>query len=112
MYSIFNVATCEEERFANSFEGIPEVVIFSVDIFWKRAYFIEGSSGVEICTVDNEQEDCIFIKNTGVESVKVCLCPIPLSDPPSSDAHRFELVIRALEASPKKIPVTACGGLG
>ena len=64
----FSVDNCE--GFAYSFEGIPEVVIFSVDIFWKRAYFVEGSSGVEICTVDNEQEDCIIIKNTGVEGVK------------------------------------------
>ena len=68
--SIFKIATCEEEWFANSFEGIPEVVIFSDDIFWKRAYFVEGSSGVEICSIDNEQEDFIIVKNTGVEGVK------------------------------------------
>ena len=36
----------------------------------KRAYFIEGSSGVEFCNVDNEQEDCIIVKDTGVGSVK------------------------------------------
>ena len=64
----FSIDNCE--GFANSFEGIPEVVIFSVDIFWRRAYFVEGSSEVEYCNVDNEQEDCIIVKNTGVESVK------------------------------------------
>ena len=53
MYSNFNVAVCEEEGIAISFEGFPEVVNFSIDIIWKRAYFVEGSSGVEVCTVVN-----------------------------------------------------------
>ena len=70
MYSNFNVATCEEERFANSFEGIPEVVIFSNDIFGKVAHIVEGFFDVVICTVINEEEDGIIIKNTGVEGVK------------------------------------------
>ena len=70
MYSIFNVATCEEEGFANSFEGIPEVVIFSDDIFGRVAHIVEGFFGVVICTVVNEEEDVIIIKNTGVKGVK------------------------------------------
>ena len=59
-----------KKKGAISFEGIPGDHVFSVDIFWKRAYFVEGSSGVEFCTVDNEQEDCIIVKDTGVEGVK------------------------------------------
>ena len=59
-----------KKKGAISFEGIPGDHVFSVDILWKRAYFVEGSSGVKICTVDNEQEDCIIVKNTGVEGVK------------------------------------------
>ena len=55
-----NVVTCEEKG-AISFEGIPGDHVFSVDIVWKRAYFVEGSSGVEVC---------IIVKSTGVESVK------------------------------------------
>ena len=59
-----------KKKGAISFEGIPGDHVFSIDILWKRAYFVEGSSGVEFCTIDNEQEDCIIVKNTGVESVK------------------------------------------
>ena len=59
-----------KKKGAISFEGIPGDHVCSVDIFWKRAYFVEGSSGVEFCTVDNEQVDCIIVKDTEVESVK------------------------------------------
>ena len=43
------------------------MVNLSVDIFWKRAYIVEGSSGVEIFSVVNVEEDGIII---GVEGVK------------------------------------------
>ena len=59
-----------KKKGAINFEGIPGDHVFSVDILWKRAYFVEGSSGVEICNVNNEQEDCIIVKDTGVGSVK------------------------------------------
>ena len=55
---------------AISFEGIPGDHVCSIDFFWKRAHIVEGSSEVEYCNVDNEQEDCIIVKNTGVEGVK------------------------------------------
>ena len=70
MYSNFNVATCEEEGIANSFEGIPEVVIFSDDIFGKVAHIVEGFFDVVICTVVNKEEGGIIVKNVGVEGVK------------------------------------------
>ena len=78
MYSIFNDATCEEDWFANSFEGIPEVVILSDDIFGKVAHIVEGFLGVMIFSVVNVEEDGIIV---GVEGVKVCQSSIPLSDP-------------------------------
>ena len=64
-----NVIICEEEG-AISFEGISGDNISSKDIFGRGAHIVEGSSGVEYCTVGNEQEDCNHIKDTGVESVK------------------------------------------
>ena len=64
-----NVIICEEEG-AISFKGISGDHTVSIDIFGRGVYFVEGSSGVEYCTVGNEQEDCNLIKNTGVESVK------------------------------------------
>ena len=67
MDSIFNVASCEEEGIADSFKGFPEEVIFSDDILWKRAYFVEGSSGVMIFSVVNVEEDGIIV---GVKGVK------------------------------------------
>ena len=68
MESNCNVDICEEA--AHISEGIFGDHIFSDDIFGRGAYFVEGSSGVEYCTVGNEQEDCYFVKDTGVESVK------------------------------------------
>ena len=50
-------------------EGIPEVAIFSDDILWKRAHFVEGSSGVVIFSVVNVEEDGIIVI-VGVEGVK------------------------------------------
>ena len=64
----FSVDNCE--GFAISFEGIPEVVNFSDDSFGRVAHIVEGFSGVEFCNVDNEQVNCIIVKNTGVRSVK------------------------------------------
>ena len=46
------------------------MVDFSVDIFWKRAYFLEGTSEAEYCNVGNEQKVCIIVKDIGVGSVK------------------------------------------
>ena len=42
-------------------------MIFNVDISWKRAHFVEGSSGVVIFSIVNVEEDGIFV---GVEGVK------------------------------------------
>ena len=64
-----NVVICEEEG-AIGFEGISGDHTVSVDIFGRGVYFVEGSSGVEYCTIGNEQEDRIFVKDTGVGSVK------------------------------------------
>ena len=64
-----NVITCEVKG-AISIEGIPGDHVYIVDIFWKRAYFVEGSSGVEYCNVDNKKEDCIIVKDTGVGIIK------------------------------------------
>ena len=64
-----NVVTCEEEA-VNNREGNSGAHIFIVDIFGRGAHFVEGSSGVVHCTVGNEQEDCIIVKDTGVGSVK------------------------------------------
>ena len=63
MKKIFSVDNCE--GFANSFEGIPEVVNFSDDSLEEIAHILEGFSGVEFRNVDNEQ-----VKDTGVGSVK------------------------------------------
>ena len=64
-----NVVTVKKKG-ANSFEGSPGDHVFIVDIFGRVAFFIEGSSEVEFCTIDNKQEDCIIVKDTGVEGVK------------------------------------------
>ena len=64
-----NVFICEEEAVYNR-EGNSGDHIFSVDIFGRGAHIVKGSSGVEYCTVGNEQEDCIFAKDAGVGSVK------------------------------------------
>ena len=63
-----NVVICEEA--AIFIEGNSGDHIFSDDIFGRGAHIVEGSSGVEYCTVGNEQEDCNLVKDTGVESVK------------------------------------------
>ena len=65
---IFSVDNCE--GFANSFEGIPEVVNFSDDSFGRVTHIVEGFSGVEFHNADNEQVNCIIDKDTGVGSVK------------------------------------------
>ena len=56
----FNVVTVKKKG-ANSFEGSPGDHVFIVDLFGRVAYFVEGSSEVEFCNVDNEQEDCIIV---------------------------------------------------
>ena len=54
-----------------SFKGIPGDHVCIVDFSLEEgAYFVEGSSGVKLCTVDNEQKDCVSVKDTGVEGVK------------------------------------------
>ena len=59
------------EKGANLFQVSPGDHVYIVDIsLEERAYFVEGTSEVEFCNVDNEQEDCIIVKNTGVEGVK------------------------------------------
>ena len=107
MYSNFNIATCEEEGFANSFEGIPEVVIFSDDIFGKVAHIVEGFFDVVIFSVINVEEDGIVII-VGVEGVKVCSSSIPLCDlkvqTPFDRAGDQGLGRRSQQ--------TACGGVG
>ena len=56
-----NIVTCVEKG-ANSFEGSPGDHVYIVDIFGKRlAYFVEGTSEVEFCNVDNEQKICIIV---------------------------------------------------
>ena len=59
--SIFNNATCEEDRFANCFKGIPEVVIFSDYIFGKVAHIMEGFLSVVIFSAIIVDEDGIII---------------------------------------------------
>ena len=45
-----------------SFEDIPGDHVYIVDIFGKRlAYFVEGTSEVDYCNVDNEQKNCIIV---------------------------------------------------
>ena len=61
----FSVVNCE--GFANSFEGIPEVVNLRDDIFGKVAHIVEGFLGVVIFSVVNVEEDGIIV---GVEGVK------------------------------------------
>ena len=63
-----NVVTVKKKG-AICFEGSLGDHVLIVDFFWKRAYFVEGSSEVEYCNVDNKQEDCTIVKDTGVESV-------------------------------------------
>ena len=44
------------------FEGSPGDHVLTVDISLEEgAYFVEGSSEVEFCNVDNEQEDCVIV---------------------------------------------------
>ena len=44
---------------------------FTVDICEEGAYIIEGLSGVDDFTSDNEQEDCNHLEDLGVEAYKV-----------------------------------------
>ena len=69
MIANFNVVICGE-RVAISFEGFPGDEDYTDAFFGGVAYFVEGFSVVEYCTVGNEQVDCIIVKDTGVESVK------------------------------------------
>ena len=64
----FSVDNCE--GVAICFEGIPEVVNFSDDSFGRVGHIVEVFSGVEFHNVDNEQVNCIIVKDTGVGSVK------------------------------------------
>ena len=64
MDNIFIIASCEGLPIV---EGIPEVVIFSDDIFGKVAHIVEGFFGVMVFSVVNVEEDSIII---GVEGVK------------------------------------------
>ena len=68
MESNCNVDICEEG--ANSIEGIPGDDNFTDDIFRRGTYISEGFSGVVYFTGGNEQKDCNYIEDTGVESVK------------------------------------------
>ena len=43
----------------------------TVDIREEGAYIIEGFSGVDDFTGDNEQEDCNHLEDLGVEAYKV-----------------------------------------
>ena len=43
----------------------------TVDICEEGAHIIEGSSGVDDFTGDNEQEDCNHLEDLGVEAYKV-----------------------------------------
>ena len=58
------------EKGAICFEGSPGDHVYIVDFFWKRAYFVEGTSEAEYCNVGNEQKVCIIVKDIGVGSVK------------------------------------------
>ena len=46
------------------------MVDFSDESFGRVAHIVEGFSGVDFCNVDNEQVNCIIVKDTGVGSVK------------------------------------------
>ena len=44
------------------FEGSPGDFVHIVDIsLEERAYFVEGTSEVDYCNVDNEQKVCIIV---------------------------------------------------
>ena len=58
------------EKGANIDQGFPGDEDFTDDIFRRVAHIVEGFSGVEYFTIGNELEDCIIVKDTGVESVK------------------------------------------
>ena len=49
--SNFNVVTVKKKG-VNSFEDILGDHVLSVDILWKRGYFVEAASGVEFLSVD------------------------------------------------------------
>ena len=51
-------------------EGIPSGKLLSIDICEEGAYIIEGLSGVDDFTGDNEQEDCNHLEDPGVEVYK------------------------------------------
>ena len=60
-----------KRRVPISFEGNPGDHVCIIDISLEEgAYFVEGSSEVEYCNVNIEQEHCNIIKDTGVGSVK------------------------------------------
>ena len=67
----FNVVT--EKKKGAIFEDILGDHVVSMNNLWKRGYFVEAASGVEFFGVDLEKEDCIIVKNIGVESVKCML---------------------------------------
>ena len=68
MESNCNVDICEEG--AHIVKGFPGDEDYTDAIFGRVAHIIEGFSGVEYFTLGYEQEDCIIVKDTGVESVK------------------------------------------
>ena len=51
----------------NSFEDILGDHVLSVNILWKRGYFVEAASGVEFISIDLEKEDCSIVENIAVE---------------------------------------------
>ena len=96
MVKLRQVANCNvvtvKKKGVNSFEDILGDHVLSVDILWKRGYFVDAASGVEFFGIDLKKEDCIIVENIGVESVKT------LFDSAGD---------RELETSLKKIPATA-----
>ena len=51
-----------KKKGAISFEGIPGDHVFIVDFSLEEgAYFVDSSSEVEFCNVDNEQKVCIIV---------------------------------------------------
>ena len=60
----------QSERVPYLSKAFPVESIFSDDIFGGLVYISEGISGVVYFTINNEQEDCNHIEDTGVESVK------------------------------------------
>ena len=78
----------------------------------KGVISFEDIPGDHVFSVDLEKEDCIIVKNTGVEGVKGMSIFDSSKWPIKSRRLSTRAGDRGLEASPRNISATACGGLG